>query len=68
MDSSYSSYEKVIENTVIRIKHYVRGKYNESASSIISSLRNVPNNAVLEVFDEEDNYFELLFVEEKIKD
>lgn len=71
--SDFASYEKNIEATVVRIKHYIRPSLNMTASELIHLINaHVPPKAVLiSIEDDQDcdpawpPHGELVFEEER---
>jgi len=65
---NFVSYEKTVVSKVQRIKHTVRMRLNSTKRELIRVLENVPNDAVIEMIvgdDEDGDYGEIVFVEEK---
>ena len=65
---NFASYEKTVVSKVQRIEHTVRMRLNSTKRELIRVLENVPNDAVIEMIvgdDEDGDYGEIVFVEEK---
>ena len=54
MTNLYASYEQEIESRIIRERHIVRISLNETKHSIIQSLSNVPDYAIVSVINGSD--------------
>lgn len=69
----YASYEKTVQATVIKTTHTVRIHLNETAASVINTLKRVPQQAVASMIigDGDNGGFpaagEIIFIEENIK-
>ena len=66
--SDYASYEKEIECIFTRIRHIVRIKPNSRAIDVKDTLKNVPNDAIVNLIvgdDDNDGIGEIYFDEEK---
>lgn len=67
----FSSYEKIVESKIIRIKHIIRIKLNQNAGSIKQLLESIPFDATVSLIlgdgecENNEDYGEIVFVEEK---
>lgn len=71
---NFASYEKRVEATVVRTRHYVRPTLNTTAAQLIHIIKNVPAEAVLVSIEDDQDcepswppHGELVFEEEQIK-
>ena len=67
----FASYEKIIESTVVTIKHILRIRLNTRAIDVIELLRIVPPEATVSMIvgdDTNEGSGELVFVQEQLKD
>ena len=67
----YAGYEKKIVSKLIKVKHIIRPRLNSTARDFRQLLKNVPDDAIIEMIDGDDGYDgygEIIFVEEKPTD